>query len=888
MKLINKSMLTAIITLSTASVYYAQQVQDTASKSKDIEEVVLTGVADIAKDRKTPVAVSTIKAAQIAERLGNQELPEILNTTPSVYVTKGGGGFGDASIRVRGFGNSNIAVMINGIPVNDMENGAVYWSNWAGLSDVTSAIQMQRGLGSSKLAIASVGGTMNYITRAADMKRQGNVTVGLGNDGYLKTSFAYNTGKSAKGWSTSFLLGRTAGSMYFEGSEFEAYNYYFALGYQPNEKHDFQFTFTGAPQWHNQNFTNSIATFLDMGDGLLDGKKAADPNRRYNSNWGLLNGEEFSTNTNYYSKPIMSLNWDWKISEKSKLSTVGYASFGRGGGTGFLGSINGKSIFNVAKTADGQMRWDDIVRWNQGAVIADFTNNAGTAAPANATPGIATRNNGIVRRAHVNSHNWYGILTNFQHKINENWNFSAGFDGRYYYGYHPGVITDFLGNREYRENQNLNQQPYYTVTEAYKAKPSANPFVKAIKDDSQIASRNYDGEVLWYGVFGQVEYSKDKISAFIQGSASNQGFQRIDNWVVDGVTRQPNAVTGEVVQRKTGFKNILGYNAKGGVNYNIDEMHNVFANVGYYSRQPFLTAVYPNNQQVLNPNLTNEKIFSAELGYGFRSSDFKANVNLYRTSWADRFQRRTGLTIDPDNNPATNNSFLNAYAEVNGITEVHSGIEFEGFYKVGKFLELEGAVSIGDWKYTKDATSTAYDENNNPINLSSGSNVSTLALDGVKVGDAAQFTTSLVAIVKPIEGLRIFANWRYYDKLYAGFNVNDFDNSRNNATYTAPATEFGALELPDYHLFDLGASYRFNIKGGQSFTIGANVYNLFDTTYISESTSNVHANQSRRNFTSDAAYNSYVNAGQWNGVSQQNTVYFGFGRTWAANVTFTF
>ncbi|MFN4363243.1 TonB-dependent receptor [Chryseobacterium hispalense] len=882
-------MLTAIITLSTASVYYAQQVQDTVdTRSKDIEQVVLTGVADIAKDRKTPVAVSTIKAAQIVERLGNQELPEILNTTPSVYVTKGGGGFGDASIRVRGFGNSNIAVMINGIPVNDMENGAVYWSNWAGLSDVTSAIQMQRGLGSSKLAIASVGGTMNYITRSADMKRQGNVTVGLGNDGYLKTSFAYNTGKSAKGWSTSFLLGRTAGSMYFEGSEFEAYNYYFALGYQPNEKHDFQFTFTGAPQWHNQNFTNSIATYLDMGDGLLDGKKAADPNRRYNSNWGLLNGEEFSTNTNYYSKPIMSLNWDWKISEKSKLSTVGYASFGRGGGTGFLGSINGKSIFNIAKTADGQMRWDDIVRWNQGAAIADFTNNAGTAAPANATPGIATRNNGIVRRAHVNSHNWYGILTNFQHKINENWNFSAGFDGRYYYGYHPGVITDFLGNREYRENQNLNQQPYYTVTEAYKAKPSANPFVKAIKDDSQIASRNYDGEVLWYGVFGQVEYSKDKISAFIQGSASNQGFQRIDNWIVDGVTRQPNAVTGEVVNRKTGFKNILGYNAKGGVNYNIDEMHNVFANVGYYSRQPFLTAVYPNNQQVLNPNLTNEKIFSAELGYGFRSSDFKANVNLYRTSWADRFQRRTGLTIDPDNNPATNNSFLNAYAEVNGITEVHSGIEFEGFYKLGKFLELEGAVSVGNWKYTKDATSTAYDENNNPINLSSGSNVSTLALDGVKVGDAAQFTTSLVAIVKPIEGLRIFANWRYYDKLYAGFNVNDFDNSRNSATYIAPATEFGALELPDYHLFDLGASYRFNIKGGQSFTIGANVYNLFDTTYISESTSNVHANQSRRNFTSDAAYNSYVNAGQWNGVSQQNTVYFGFGRTWAANVTFTF
>jgi len=841
--------------------------------SKDIETVVLTGVADIAKDRKTPVAVSTIKAAQIVERLGNQELPEILNTTPSVYVTKGGGGFGDASIRVRGFGNSNIAVMINGMPVNDMENGAVYWSNWAGLSDVTSAIQMQRGLGSSKLAIASVGGTMNYITRSADMKRQGTVNLGVGNDGYLKTSFAYNTGKSAKGWSTSFLMGRTAGSMYFEGSEFESYNYYFALGFQPNAKHDFQFTMTGAPQWHNQNFTNTIQTYIKYGEN-------GEPNRKYNSNWGLLNGEEFSTNTNFYSKPVMSLNWDWKISESSKLSTVGYASFGRGGGTGFLGSINGKSIFNVAKTADGQMRWDDIVRWNQGAVVSDFTVGNTQNAPANATPGIATRSNGIVRRAHVNSHNWYGVLTNFQHKINENWNFSAGFDGRYYFGYHPGVITDFLGNREYRENLNLNQQPFYTVTGSQKARPSANPFAKAIKDDSQIASRNYNGEVLWYGIFGQAEYSNDRISAFVQGSASNQGFQRIDNWVVDGVTQQQ----GQTVYKKTGFKNILGYNAKGGINFNIDDNHNVFGNIGYYSRQPFLTAVYPNNQQVVNPNLTNEKIFSAELGYGFRSRDFKANVNLYRTSWADRFQRRTNLTITD----ASGVVFQDAYAEVNGITEVHSGIEFEAFYKLGQILELEGAVSLGNWVYEGDASSISYDQNNNPINIAAGSNVSTLALDKAKVGDAAQFTTSLMAIVKPVKGVRFYANWRYFDKLYAGFNVNDFDNSRNNATYTAPATEFGSLELPDYHLFDIGASYKFNLKSGQSFSIGANVYNLFDTTYISESTSNIHGNQTRRNFTSDSAYNSYVAAGNYEGISQQNQVYFGFGRTWAANITFNF
>ncbi|PHO00236.1 TonB-dependent receptor, partial [Rhodobacteraceae bacterium 4F10] len=111
--------------------------------SNVLSEVVITGLIDIAKDRETPVAVSTIKAAEIQEKLGSQEFPEILNNTPSVYATKSGGGYGDARINIRGFSQENIAVLINGVPVNDMDNSSVHWSNWAGLSDVTTAMQVQ-------------------------------------------------------------------------------------------------------------------------------------------------------------------------------------------------------------------------------------------------------------------------------------------------------------------------------------------------------------------------------------------------------------------------------------------------------------------------------------------------------------------------------------------------------------------------------------------------------------------------------------------------------------------------------------------------------------------------------------------------------------------------
>jgi outer membrane receptor protein involved in Fe transport len=910
MKLINKSMLTVIISLSTASVYYAQQTQDTVNtRSKDIEQVVLTGVADLAKDRKTPVAVSTIKEAQIVERLGNQEFPEILKSTPSIYSAKGGGGFGDGRMNIRGFDTNNTAVMINGVPVNGMEDGAVYWSNWLGLSDVTSAMQVQRGLGSSKLAIASVGGTVNIVTRAADKKREGNVMLGVGNDGYLKTLFSYNTGKSAKGWSTSFLMARTAGSTYIDGSEFEAYNYYFALGYQPNEKHDFQFTFTGSPQKHMQNFQSSIANFIKYGNGVDE------PNRRYNSNWGYMNDEVMSQSINFYSKPVASVNWDWKISERSKLSSVLYGSWGRGGGTGVIGSINGTSINNLPKTADGLIRFDDIQAWNQGQNVTwnpAVANNTGINA-INKTPGVVTRTNGLARRASINSHDWYGLLSNYQHKINENWNFSGGIDLRYYYGYHPGVLTDLWGNTKYIEKDNLNNPGGYDVTLVQNAAPSANPFVKSVKDKNQIVYRNYDGQVLWGGLFGQLEYSNDKISAFVQGSVSEQGYKRIDNWIIDGVTVQQ----GQKVNIKTDTKFLLGFNAKAGINYNINEQHNVFANLGYYEKQPLFNSVYNSplapasgnnplintndgratgNQQIVNPLLTNEKIASAELGYGFRSGIFNANVNAYYTSWKDRYQRFTGLVVPINPSlPATGTNLYNRpFANLTGIQEIHMGIEFEGTVKATDYLSFNAMFSIGDWKYKGNATGTLYDENGTPISLN-GKNEVEFALDKVKISDAAQTTAALGFTLKPVKDLSVFATWNYYDNYYGLINFSDIYVQPNGSTNNNGKK--GALEYPSYNLFDVGLSYSFKVGNGQRLVLTGNVYNLFDTTYISDGKTSNHVKDvadfktaNNTDAQAQALYNTYINTPSnfYKGLDTTNTVYFGFGRTWAASVAFKF
>ena len=167
-----------------------------ADFSLEIDAIAMSALEVLASraDETTPVAYTNVSKEEMEVRLGSQDIPMILNTTPSVYATQQGGGAGDARINVRGFNQRNVAVMINGVPQNDMENGWVYWSNWDGVGDATSSIQMQRGLSAVNLATPSIGGTMNIITDPAAMEKGGKFKQEVGEGGFQKSTITYNTG----------------------------------------------------------------------------------------------------------------------------------------------------------------------------------------------------------------------------------------------------------------------------------------------------------------------------------------------------------------------------------------------------------------------------------------------------------------------------------------------------------------------------------------------------------------------------------------------------------------------------------------------------------------------------------------------------------------------
>ena len=226
-------------------------IVDFALKTSALELTALEVFASRAT-RNTPVAYSNVEKENIEFRLGSQDIPMVLNLTPSVYATQQGGGAGDARVNVRGFNQRNVAVMINGVPVNDMENGWVYWSNWDGVADATSSIQMQRGLSAVNLATPSIGGTMNIITDPAAIERGGKFRQEYGSGTFLKTTLSYHSGLINDKLAVGGTIVRKIGDGVIDKTWTDAWAYYFGASYALNDAHRLEFYAVGAPQRHGQ------------------------------------------------------------------------------------------------------------------------------------------------------------------------------------------------------------------------------------------------------------------------------------------------------------------------------------------------------------------------------------------------------------------------------------------------------------------------------------------------------------------------------------------------------------------------------------------------------------------------------------------------------------
>ncbi|MBO0341867.1 MAG: TonB-dependent receptor [Bacteroidota bacterium] len=785
--------------------------------AQELGEVVVigSGIIDLEEDRSTPIAVTTIKRDEIqAVSAGNVEFPEVMKNVPSVYVSNQTG-FGDSQMFLRGFDQTNTAFLLNGQPINGMEDGRMYWSNWAGMADIANAVQVQRGLGSSKLAISSVGGTVNIVSKATEKSEGGFGRFMVGNDSFFKTTASYDSGINENGWGFSVMLDHWQGQRKFaEGTKGQGQNYFFSVGKLIGD-HNFNFLIFGAPQWHMQRWSQPL--------------EVVEAKRKYNQHWGFDEGELESERTNFYHKPVMNLNWDWDISDKSDLSTVLYASWGRGGGTGPRG--NGRvrlPDYPVAGGIDGQIDYAGI-RANNALV--------GIGGDYGAPNGA-----GYIRRASMNNHQWYGMVSNFSHDINDNLSFNVGADFRFYTGDHFRQVADFYGLSGWSNDRPDDR----VVTESF----SINPWSTLTKfaDEDERINYDYSEDINYQGMFGQIEYAEDAFSVFFQGAISNQSYQREDRFATD--------VNGNQTTETSDKANKFGYNLKGGGAYNFDEKNAVYANAGFYSRQPFLDNIFSGTAELADPEVENEEITGLELGYKFNTYDFQFTVDLYRTEWANRFIANGNTIID-----IATDAEVDVNREQTDVTQLHQGIELTARWRAAQGLVIGAYTSYGDWVFsgstpyrTRDFRDNTYftnaeigdytDQNGDPLpaNFFDGN----VNLDGVEISNAPQFTVGLNADYDFANGFEVGLDMNHFRNLYEFVDVADV---------VAEGNSYETTKLDAYTLLDMTAAYTFDF-GMNKMEIRTNVYNLFNNAYLNQT---------------DAF-----------------GVFYGNGRTWNASVTYRF
>ena len=515
--------------------------------------------------------------------------------------------------------------------------------------------------------------------------------------------------------------------------------------------------------------------------------------KRFNPDWGIRNGKVEHLSYNFYHKPQISLNHYWTLSDNTSVSTALYASFGEGGGRRQRGS----------KFYDNAYRLGDIDQ------PIDFDQIA-----------LENKDRGALGSSDIfassrNAHKWYGLLSTVKTNLSDELVLSGGVDARYYVGSHWYEVADLLGGQFYINDTN-----------------DENTSGQALKVGDRY-NKDYDGIVVRGGLFAQAEYSPSAdLSIFLATAVSNTTYSKKEFMYY--APTDP--------ERESANVDFLGYSVKGGANYNLSDTKNIFVNVGYFSKAPFLdgNVFQSDSSTAFNEGALNEKVFSAELGYGFRGDKLSANINIYNTSWIDK--SLTGSVDDPDRQGERVNY------NIAGLDALHQGVEVDFVYRASDAVTFTGMASIGNWKWKNDASGKLFDEGGQVIKT-----VNVYAKD-LKVSDAAQTTFALGSKFKLMEKTSFYIDYNYASDLYASYRITDRGDETNRQD---------SWELPAYGLFDMGLNHGFTV-GKFDASLSARMNNVLNTEYISDARDGD------------------------NSVAQTAGVYYGAGRTFSLGLKINF
>ena len=388
-----------------------------------------------------------------------QNVSGLLQSSRDVYARTAGFNFSAARFRLRGYSSENTQISLGALPGNDPESGWAIWGYWGGLNDITRYPEVNTGISSSVHQFGGVGGSSYIDLRASSQRAGSRFSYAITNRSYRnRVMFTHNTGVLKNGWSLSASVSsRLAKEGYVSGTRYSAMAYFLSVGKKIGDKHELNLSAFGAPTVQDRRGI-SVQEIYDLtGDNY------------YNSYWGYQTNSETgeqekrNSRTRNNHKPYILLSDDWKINEKSKLTSSVYAIVGRTGSTNINWNNaadprpnyykNLPSYFRLIEDEEGALAAEEAWKNDPSTSQLDWdamyfanSKNLHTVDNANGSgeQEIGLRSKYIVEDARVDPRQ-YGVDLNYQNALTDKLFFTAGVKGELYTSRNYKVIKDLLG-----------------------------------------------------------------------------------------------------------------------------------------------------------------------------------------------------------------------------------------------------------------------------------------------------------------------------------------------------------------------------------------------------------------------------------------------------------
>jgi hypothetical protein len=768
---------------------------------------------------EAPVFVTTLD--DIDNGNSGQTSSGLLQSSRDVFATTAAYNFGVARFRIRGYNSDQTVIMINGIPMNDMESGRGTWYKWGGLNDVTRYAESKRWLTSNPYHFGGLGGYSNINGKATGIRKGHYLSYASTNRAYRhRLMYTQGTGMMANGWAFALSVSaRYSKEGYVPGTYYQAMGYFLAAEKKINEHHSLNLSVIGAPSNRGKSGISTQETYDLANDHY------------YNPNWGYqtINGKQVKRNARQAIShtPIIALSHDWNIDKTSKLKSSIYLNVGQYGQTslnwndakdprpnyyrylpsyyyGRHDSLNGDILATqwANDPSFGQIQWDDLYAANINNLF--YMQNANNIAGNNVTG---------KRAKYIVENRWnnllaYGITSNYTKKINEHINLASGVYIQYQRNHYFKTVNDLLGADFWVDVDKFASQVGVDPNIAQNDLDNPNRIVKV----GDKFGYDYYIHNTKASAFGQLDFTYDKFDYYVSAELSGTSFFR------DGVTR--NGKFPDNSQGKSKKGNFFNYAVKGGAVYKISGRQFVSINGLVKTQAPWSRNAFvsPRTRNDLVPNLQNEFIYSGDVSYILKYPKLKLRATYYYTERKNAIWTRSFYHDEY-------NSFVNYV--MTGVNYLNQGLEFGFDAKVYGEFSVNGALAYGQYLYNSRPKADVYIRNTPDILAQN----KTVYIKNYRVGGMPQSAASIGFKYRGKKYWFAGANFNYYADVYLDPNP---DRRTEEAVKNLVSTD------PQYHQTidqtKLKNGYSVSMFAGKSFKISNYYLNI--TVNISNLTNN--------------------------------------------------